>query len=107
MVLTANNTFYNREQERDAKAQEREKRKEMRHAQMLATLQQSPMTSPKSLKDKAQGKCLICRQAGQWAKKCPKYESLLKWLATNAISWDTGQHSVLRSSTKPYLMMVQ
>ena len=78
MVLTANNTFYNREQERDAKAQEREKRKEMRHAQMLATLQQSPMTSPKSLKDKAQGKCLICRQAGQWAKKCPKYESLLK-----------------------------
>ena len=94
MVQIANNTFYNREQEREAKAQEREKRKEMRHAQMLATLQRSPMTNHESLKDKAQGKCLICRQAGQWAKKCPNHESLLKWLATNAISWDIGKHSV-------------
>ena len=33
MVQTAINTFYNREQE-DAKAQERERRKETRHAQM-------------------------------------------------------------------------
>ena len=32
MVQTANTTFYNREQEREAKAQEREKRKETRHA---------------------------------------------------------------------------
>ena len=32
MVQTATNTFYNREQEREAKAQEREKRKETRHA---------------------------------------------------------------------------
>ena len=38
MVQTATNTFYNREQEREAKAQEREKRKETRHAQMLAAL---------------------------------------------------------------------
>ena len=36
MVQTATNTFYNREQEREAKAQEREKRKETEHAQMLA-----------------------------------------------------------------------
>ena len=35
MVPTATNAFYNREQERKAKAQEREKRKETRHAQML------------------------------------------------------------------------
>ena len=43
MVQTATNTFYNREQEKGAKAQEKgtkaqekEKRKETRHAQMLA-----------------------------------------------------------------------
>ena len=48
MVQIANNTFYNREQEREAKAQEREKRKETGHAQMLATLQGSPMANPES-----------------------------------------------------------
>ena len=37
MVQTTTNTFHNREQEREAKAQERKKRKEIRHAQMLAT----------------------------------------------------------------------
>ena len=53
MVQTATNTFYNREQEREAKAQEREKRKETRQIQMLATLQGSPMANPESLKNKA------------------------------------------------------
>ena len=37
MVQTATNTFYNREQEKEAKAQE-ERKKETRHAQMLAAL---------------------------------------------------------------------
>ena len=46
MIQTATNTFYNREQEREAKAQERERRKETRHAQMLAALQRSPMANP-------------------------------------------------------------
>ena len=46
MVQTAINTFYNREQEREAKAQEREGRKETRHAQMLAALQGSPIATP-------------------------------------------------------------
>ena len=64
MVQTATNTFYNREQEKEAKAQERKRRKDTRHAQMLAPLQGSPMTNPKSLKDKARDKCLICRQSG-------------------------------------------
>ena len=67
MVQIATNTFYNREQKRKANAQEKEKRKETRHAQMLATLQGRPMANPKYLKDKAQGKCLICRQVGHWA----------------------------------------
>ena len=53
MVQIVTNTFYNREQEREAKAQERERMKETSHAQMLATLQGSPMANPKSLKDKA------------------------------------------------------
>ena len=69
-VQTAINTFYNREQEREAKAQEREKRKETRHAQMLAALQGNPVANPESLKDKARGKRLNCRQAGHWAKEC-------------------------------------
>ena len=68
MVQTATNTFYNREEEREAKTQERERRKETRNAQMLAALQGSPMANPELLKDKAPGKCLICRQAGHWAR---------------------------------------
>ena len=52
MVQTATNTFYNREQEKEAKAQE-ERKKETRHAQMLAALQRSPMANPESLREKA------------------------------------------------------
>ena len=53
MAQTATNTYYNREQEKEAKAQERERRKETSHAQMLAALQRSPMAHSDSLKDKA------------------------------------------------------
>ena len=93
LVTKAPNTFCNREQEKEAKAQEREKRKETRHAQMLAALQGSPMANPKSLKDKAQGKCQDRR--GIRPKSVQTMTSLLKWLAINAISWDIGQHSAL------------
>ena len=46
MVQTATDTFYNREQEGEAKAHEREKKIEKRPAQMLAILQhrQTPST---------------------------------------------------------------
>ena len=44
-VQTATNTFYNREQEKEAKAQERERKKETSHAQILAALQRSPMAN--------------------------------------------------------------
>jgi len=74
MVQTATNTFYNREQEREAKAKEKEKKKETRHAQILAALQGSPMAKAKSLKDKAQGKCLIYRQVRHWAKEYPNHD---------------------------------
>ena len=53
MVQTATNTFHNREQEREAKAQEGERRKQTSHTRMLAALQESPMTNPQFLKDKA------------------------------------------------------
>ena len=70
MVQTATNTFYNREWEKEAKAQDRERRKETRHAQILAALQRRPMANPESLKDKVRDKCLICRQAlGQRVSK--------------------------------------
>ena len=61
IVQTATDTFYNREQEKEAKAQEEERKKETKYAQMLAALQGSHMAHCKSLKDKARGKCLICR----------------------------------------------
>ena len=73
MVQTATDTLYNKE-EREAKAQEREKREETRHAQMLAALQGSPMGNPDSLMEKAEGKCLICRSAGHGAKECPNHD---------------------------------
>ena len=46
MIQTATNTFHNREQEKEAKAQEKERRKETRHAQIPATLQGRPWHSP-------------------------------------------------------------
>ena len=53
MVQIATNTFYKGEQEREAKAQDREKRKETRHAQMLAALQGSATANPESLNNEA------------------------------------------------------
>ena len=94
MVQTATNTFYNREQEREAKAQERETRKGTMYAWMLATLQGSPIANPESLKDKAGGKQSVDR----WdigPKSDQTMTSLLKWLAANAINWDNGHHSAL------------
>ena len=113
MVQIVTNTFYNREQEREAKVQDREKRKETSHVQMLATLQGSPMANPKSLKDKAQGKCLICTQAGHWAKESPNHDKSPKTACFK--SHQLGHWAALspkdsrasRSSTKPSLMMVQ
>ena len=52
MVQTATNTFYNRTG-KGGQGPGKEKMKETRHAQMLATLQRSPMANPESLKDKA------------------------------------------------------
>ena len=52
------------------------------------------MANPESLNDRAWNKCLICpgRTLGQTVQIMT---SLLKQLATNAISQDTGRHSAL------------
>ena len=113
MIQAATNIFYNREQEKEAKAQERERRKETRHARMLAALQRSPMAHPDSLKDKAQGKCLICRQAGHLAKECPNHDKSPQMACHK--SHQLGHWVALcprdprasRSSAKPSLTMVQ
>ena len=113
MVQTAISTFYNREQEKEAKAQEKEKKKETRHAQMLATLQRSPMANTESLKDKARDKCLICRQAGHWAKECPNRDKSPRTACHKC--HQLGYWAALcpqdprasRSRAKPTLTMVQ
>ena len=46
MVQTATNTFYNREQEEEAKARSGREDQETRHVQMRAALQGSPGQSP-------------------------------------------------------------
>ena len=113
MLQAATNTFHNREQEREAKAQERERRKETSHAQMLAALQGSPIANPKSLKDKAPGKCVVCRQAGQWAKECPNRGTSPKMACCKChhlAHWVTlcpTDSRDSRSSAKTSLVMVQ
>ena len=52
MVQTTTNTFYNRKQERETKAQEKENRKEASYTQMLAALQGSPTADPKPQRTK-------------------------------------------------------
>ena len=113
MIQTATNTFYNRKQEKEAKAQERERRKETRQAQMLAALQGSPMAYPKPLNGKARGKCLICRQVGHWAKECPNSDKSPRTACHKC--HQLGHWAALcpqdprasRSSAKPSPMMVQ
>ena len=106
-------TIYNREQEKEAQAQERERRKKTRHAQMLAALQGSPMANRESLKDKARGKSLICRQAEHWAKECPNHNKSPKMACHKCHQlghWAVlypGDPRASRSSAKPSLTMVQ
>ena len=80
---------------------------------MLAALQKSSMVNPKSLKDKAQGKSLICRQVGHWAKQCLNCDKSPKTACYKC--HQLGHWAALclrdsrasRSSTKPSFTMVQ
>ena len=75
MVQTATNTLYNRTGEGGQGPGKGEKAR--RHAQMLASLQGSPMANPEFLKDKAPGKCLICTQTGHWFKESPNHGKMI------------------------------
>ena len=79
----------------------------------FCTLQGSPMANLKSLKDKAWGKYLICRQGGHWLKEGPNHDKSPKracykchklghWVAVCP-----RDPRASRSSAKPSLMMVQ
>ena len=115
MVQPATNTFYNREQEREVEAQEREKRKETEHAQMLAALQRSPVANPKSRpwSTRHKVKCLICIQAGHWAKQCPYCDKSSKMACYKChqlghwVALCPRDPRISRSSAKPSFMMVQ
>ena len=68
MVQTAINTFYNREQEKEAKAQERERRKEIRAHLAAGCLPGKPYGKPQVLE-------------GQGRRKMPNSEDEMgRWL---------------------------
>ena len=107
MVQIATSTFYNREQEKEAKAQEGEKERN-KACPDAGCPPGKPYGKPRVLK----GWYLICRQAGHWAKDCPNHDKskmacyecsqLGHWAAL--WPWDPR---VSRSSAKPSLTMVQ
>ena len=70
MVQTATNTFYNKTGD-EGQAPGKGEKERYKACPDAGPLQGSHMANPESLKDKAQGKCLICRQMGQWAKESP------------------------------------
>ena len=106
MILTATSTF--RRENRGGRPRPRRGRKGKRQG-----IQGSPMANSESLKDKAWGKYLICRQMGLWANKCPsdrskspkiacyKYHQLGLW-----VELCPQETRASRSSTKPSFMMV-
>ena len=106
MVQTATNTFYNREQKK-------ERKKDTRHAQMLAALQRSPMANPEALRDKARDRCLICRQAGHWTKECRNHDKSPRMACHKChqlghwVALCPRDPRASRSSAKPTLRMVQ
>ena len=72
LLATSTTTFYNRDQEEEVKAWEREKRKENRQAQLLAALQGQPpyreaLTRPNGNQDR----CRVCKKPGHWRRECP------------------------------------
>ena len=69
MVQTATNTFYNREEEREAKTQEVEKRRD-KACPDAGCPPGKPYGKPQILK--GQSKCLICRQEGTSGQRVPK-----------------------------------
>ena len=111
MVQTATNTFYNREKEREAKTQKREKRKEKRH-KAVGHSPGKPYGNRESLKDKAQGKCLILDKQ-DIGPECPNHDKSLKMASYNCHQlghWAAlcpGDQRASRSRAKSSHTMVQ
>ena len=110
MIQKDTNTFYNREQEREAKAQEREKRKRQGMPRCCSPFREALR---RVLEGQVRGKCLICRQAGRWAKEYPNHGKSPKMACCTChqlghwsivCPWDT---TASRSSAKTSLTMVQ
>ena len=72
-----------------------------------------PYGNPESLKDKAEGKCLICRQVGHWTKECSNRDKSPKTACYKChqlghwVALCPQDPRASRSSAKPSLMMVQ
>ena len=112
MVQTATNTFYNRTGE-GGQSPGKGKKERNKACPDAGCLPGKPYGNSESLKDKAQGTCLICRQVVHWAKECPNCDKSAKmvcykchqlghWVAL--CPWDPRAS---RSSTKPSLLIVQ
>ena len=92
LVNTASTVFYNWDQMVEAKAQEKERRKESRHAQMMAAScpNEGPAVPKNTLTLQPQkDKCCICHQMATGHRSAPIRINLLRLLAINAISWNT------------------
>ena len=70
MVQTATNTFCNRTEEGSQGPGEGEKERD-KACPDAGHLPGKPYGKPQVLKGQGTSKCLICRQAGHWAKDCP------------------------------------
>lgn len=101
MLTTATTAFCKCDQVLKANAQEKERRKDTKHAQMWVALQgqlQSRSISTSLVTAKNSSKCAICCQLGYWTKVCPnrKRKSLPNLLAINVSSWVIGLLSAPR-----------
>ena len=112
MVQIATNTFYNREQERGAKAQEREKRKETGMPRCWPPSREAH-GKPRVLKGQGRRQMPDLRQAGHWAKECPNRDKASRMACHKCHQlghWGALCHRgprASRSSAKPSLVMFQ
>ena len=74
MVQTATNTFYNRTGEGGKGPGKGEKERD-KTCPDAGCPPRKPCGKPRVLKNKAPGKCLICKQAGHWAKLSKSWQA--------------------------------
>ena len=92
MVQIATNTFYNREQEKEAKAQEKERQGMPR---CWPPSREALWQTPSPWRTRHETDAWSVDRRGIGPKSVQTVTSLLERLATNAINWDIGRHSAL------------